>query len=78
MVERWCVLHVLFIARIYAEFFGNRVDNERFILPMAVRVLDILLGLLKKMNLRMIDFCVFSPNTIAFYMVAFVAIQNGK
>lgn len=41
------VLHVLFIAHIYAEFSGNRVGNKRFILPKAVHILDIHFGFLK-------------------------------
>lgn len=79
MVERWrCVPHVLFIAHVYAEFFGNRVDNQRFILPKAVRILGVLGGAFEEMNLITNDFCLFHPNAIVFYMVASVAAQNGK
>ena len=41
------VLHVLFIAHIYAEFSGNRVGNKRFILPKVVYILDVYFGFLK-------------------------------
>lgn len=39
-------LHALFIAHIYAEFFGNRVANKRLISPKAVGILDVHFGFL--------------------------------
>lgn len=67
-------LHVLFIAHIYAEFFGNRVANKRLILPKVVGILDVHFGFLK----NEFEKGLFLPHIIVFYMVVLAATQNGK
>lgn len=67
-------LPVLFIAHIYAEFFGNRVANKRLILPKVVGILDVHFGFLK----NEFEKGLFLPHIIVFYMVVLAATQNGK
>ena len=66
--------HVLFIAHIYDEFFGDRVANKRLILPKAVGILDVHFCFLK----NEFENVLFLPNIIVFYMVALAATQYGK
>ena len=82
MGERWWdIVHALFITHVYAEFFRNRVGKDRFILPKVACISDIHYLAFLDMNLRMLDLCLFSRNTIVlfcFYRAAFAATRNGK